>query len=333
MQALKKEWLLRSPSILNKKLNSIYFGGGTPFLLGPKRIEEILSWIEPNDSVEITLEANPENISYETMLAYKQAGINRVSIGIQALNDPLLARLGRTHNATEALTSVETTRLAGIDNISIDLMYDLPGQTLQQWEATLKQALCLPITHLSLYNLTIEPHTLFFKKRKEIIPSLPDSETSLHLLEMAVSKLQKGGFARYEISAFAKPGFYSKHNTGYWTKRPFLGFGPSAFSYWDGSRFRNTPHLNRYARQLEEGADPIDFTETLPNEELVKEGLAIGLRLTEGIPFQADWPESIQKGLSHLEKEGWLRLSPEKLSLTSQGILFHDTVAEAIMSF
>lgn len=333
MQALKKEWSLRHASVLNKNLCSIYFGGGTPFLLGPERIEEILGWINPNETIEVTLEANPENISYETLQAYKRVGINRLSIGIQALDDRLLADLGRTHSAKDAYLSVEMAYRAGFENISIDLMYDLPGQILSQWEETLDQALTLPLTHLSLYNLTIEPHTVFYKNRKQINPRLPDHATSLLLLEAAILKLQEKGLARYEISAFAKPGYFSKHNTGYWTGRPFLGLGPSAFSYWNATRFRNIAHLNRYARFLEEGKDPIDFSETLPCEEQIKEALAIGLRLTGGIPFQSSWPTSIQKGLQELEKEGWVTLSFDHLLLTSKGLLFHDTVAEAIMDF
>lgn len=332
MQALKKEWSLRAPSFLNKNLCTIYFGGGTPFLLGPQRIEEILSWINPPATIEITLEANPENISFEILQAYRKAGINRLSIGIQALDDHLLTSLGRTHRAKEAYLSVEMAYQAGFENISIDLMYDLPNQTPSQWEETMDQALTLPLTHLSLYNLTIEPHTPFYKNRKQIVPRLPNQETSLLLLETAISKLQEKGLARYEISAFAKPGYFSKHNTGYWTKRPFLGLGPSAFSYWKDTRFRNIAHLNRYARLLEEGKDPIDFSETLPLEEQIKEEIAIGLRLTGGIPFQPIWSASIQKGLYQLEQEGWLMVKTNRLFLTAKGLLFHDTVAEAIMS-
>lgn len=333
MESLKKEWLLRLPLIANKKLVSIYFGGGTPFLLGPARIEEILSWINPSKEIEITLEANPENISYSAMVSFRQAGINRVSIGVQALDDSLLNLLGRTHGAQEALASVEMTWRAGIENISIDLMYDLPEQTPLQWETTLKLAGSLPLTHISLYNLTIEPHTVFFKKRKELIPKLPDSETSLLLLETAISMLEEIGLERYEISAFAKPGLFSKHNTGYWMGRFFLGFGPSAFSYWEGSRFRNTSNLNRYARLLEEGKDPTDFHETLALEEHLKEKLAVSLRLIDGVPLQPAWPEKILKGLYRLEQEGWLSTSSSRISLTEKGLLFHDTVAEAIMDF
>lgn len=329
-EALKKEWGLREPLIdPQKHLQSIYFGGGTPTLLNPEDIGEILSWIHPPIACEITLEANPENISLDRMQEFQACGINRVSVGVQTLDDALLQTLSRSHSAEQAQQSVELIARAGIENISIDLMYDLPGQTLESWEQTLDSALSLPITHLSLYNLTIEPHTVFYKKRSSL--HLPDSETSFQMLTTAIEKLEKAGFNRYEISAFAKKNTISRHNTGYWTGRPFLGLGPSAFSYWKGSRFRNSAHLHRYAKALNAGEDPADFMETLSPHEHIKESLAIGLRLLEGVALQP-WPEEIERGVQNLITQGFLEKSPDRLRLTRRGLLFHDTVAEEIMS-
>lgn len=326
LHALYREWELRSP--VGSPV-SIYFGGGTPALLGPAAIETILSWVSPSSTCEITLEANPENVTLEKMRAFYACGINRISLGVQTLDDPLLTTLTRTHGAERAIKAVEETYLAGFHNISIDLMYDLPGQTLKQWRKTLAQAITLPITHLSLYNLTIEPHTAFYKKRASLQQPPPD--TSLKMLCEAVEVLQQAGLNRYEISAFARGGAHSRHNTGYWTGRPFLGFGPSAFSYWEGSRFRNVAHLNRYAKALETGQDPADFHEKLPPDEQLKEHLAIGLRLLEGVPLQT-WPDAIQHTLTSLKEQGFLEMTSTSLRLTPKGLLFHDTVAEEIMA-
>lgn len=329
MSALRREWELRSSLLPSTSPVSIYFGGGTPALLNPAAFQEILSWISPSSDCEITLEANPENVTLDKMRSFHACGINRISLGVQALNDPLLATLTRTHGAHRAIDAVEETFRAGFDNISIDLMYDLPGQTLNQWRSTLQQAIQLPINHLSLYNLTIEPHTAFYKKRTSI--KQPPPETSLTMLNEAVEVLEQAGLSRYEISAFARNNRTSKHNTGYWTGRPFLGLGPSAFSYWGGSRFRNVAHLNKYAKALETGQDPADFKETLPYDEQLKEHLAIGLRLVKGVPLQ-DWPDAIQQTLTQLIQEGFLEKTATSLRLTPQGLLFHDTVAEQIMS-
>lgn len=330
MEALKKEWDLRAPLLKQgKKLISIYFGGGTPSLLGPEKISTILSWIPYSlEGVEVTLEANPENVSLSLMEGYRQAGINRVSLGIQTFDDTLLPMLDRTHDSKKGGSAVEIIYHAGIENISIDLMYDLPGQTLLSWERSLKRACELPITHLSLYNLTLEPHTAFFKRRATIQAQMPDSEVSLKMLQRAISTLETHGLSRYEISAFAKPGCYSKHNTGYWLGRPFLGFGPSAFSFWEGKRFRNVANLNRYHK----ADNPSDFEEELPLLESLKEKLAIGLRLIKGIPDQK-WPETIEKGIQELESEDWILRKNKRLRLTERGLLFHDTIAEKIMDF
>jgi len=170
MEGLLLEWQRQLPLLQNKNIVSIYFGGGTPSLLGPERVATILEWIQETcpfslQHTEITLEANPENVTLPLMQAYAAAGINRISLGIQTLSDSLLATLTRQHNAQRAIDAVWLTSQAGVKNISIDLMYDLPGQDLSSWEKTLSEAIKLPITHLSLYNLTLEPHTVFFKKK------------------------------------------------------------------------------------------------------------------------------------------------------------------------
>jgi oxygen-independent coproporphyrinogen III oxidase len=330
LQALRLEWEMRSPLLPQREPISIYFGGGTPALLGPAAIETILSWIPDITACEITLEANPENVTYALMRDFYSCGVNRISLGIQTLNPALLKTLTRNHGADQASKSVEETFRAGFRNISIDLMYDLPGQTLEQWSHTLGLALRLPITHLSLYNLTVEAHTVFYKKRSEL--RQPPADISLAMLNQAVERLEQRGFKRYEISAFARQKCdESRHNSGYWTARSFLGFGPSAYSYWGGARFRNVANLNRYAKALAIGHDPLDFTETLLPDEQRKEALAIGLRLLKGVELDT-WPASLQHTLDKLIREGFLEKTPTSLRLTPRGLLFHDTVATEIIS-
>ena len=308
---------------------SLYFGGGTPSLLAPDAIAEIIDTIAPPSTCEITLEANPETVSQTRMEAFRAAGVNRISLGVQTFDSPLLGTLGRLHTADKAREAIMTTSEAGFDNISIDLMYDLPHQTVESWERTLAEIRTLPITHLSLYNLTIEPHTVFFKKRASL--ALPDEETSLTMLQRAIETLRLAGFGRYEISAFAKEGFYSRHNTGYWTGRPFLGLGPSAFSYWENRRFRNSANLNIYARQIRAGVEPIDFEETLSPTARLKEALAIRLRLLEPFDLPLNLPQETITSLQELQQQGLVTVEDNKISLTERGTLFYDTVATELI--
>ncbi len=338
LHALKLEWARWSPQFNDKKIVSVYFGGGTPFLFGAKAIQTILDWIPLSSPCEITLEANPENVTLEAMQAYKLAGINRVSMGVQSLDDSSLQILGRKHSAETAIQAILNTERSGISNISIDLMYELPHQTLTSWENTLRQVGRLPITHLSLYNLTIEPHTVFFKYRQKLQPHIPQQEESLQMLDRAVASLREMGLKRYEISAFAKEGFHSIHNTGYWLARPFIGFGPSAFSYWDQKRFRNIANLNKYATLLEQGKPPIDFEEKLPMPDALLELFAIALRMVKGVHLPSflethgQLPPSFFTALHHVEQKGWLNISPDQtVTLTPQGLLFYDSVAEELI--
>jgi len=342
LEALLLDVTRWAPQLSGKKLVSIYFGGGTPSLLDPTEIHQILEHVQtvlPFDasSSEITLEANPETITLERMRAFSAAGINRVSIGVQSLDDTLLKKLGRTHDAQTSVKAIETTASAGIHNISIDLMYDIPGQTLASWHTTLDALSTLPITHLSLYNLTIEPHTVFFKYQEKLQKELPDADSSTQMYKSAQETLEKFGLKQYEISAFAKNDAYSRHNVGYWTGRPFIGFGPSAFSYWDGRRFRAVSNLNRYSEALHGGTSPEDFTETLNPEAHRRELLAIALRLKQGVdvrafeavngPLDAGTHKTIQK----LVQDGLLTDYTKIIKLTDRGVLFYDTVATDIV--
>lgn len=308
---------------LKKPLKSLYFGGGTPALYGPDRIWELIDLLP--EAEEVTLEANPDGVSKNLIQAYAKAGINRVSLGVQTFDAPLLVKLGRTHSTKDASSAVFAIKDASIDNISIDLMYDLPGQTVEGWEKTVETAVSLPITHLSLYNLTIEPGTVFFKFQDKLMRELPSENDSLIMYKRAQEILENGGLKQYEISAFAKEGAYSKHNTGYWLGRPFYGLGPSAFSYWDQRRFRNIANLNKYSQALNEGRFPIDFEEKLSPEASERELFLIALRLLQGTHIP-----SFKEELLPFVKEGLITMN-DKVCLTPRGLLLYDSIAASLV--
>lgn len=325
-EGLRLEWERIKPQLAGKKIVSIYFGGGTPTLFGAEAIGEILARIGPVEA-EITVEANPEDGSLALFSALKAVGVNRISIGVQSLDDRSLQVLERTHSALKAREAILQVHQAGIDNVSIDLMYDLPDQTESSWLYTLDQLKELPIQHLSLYNLTIEPHTAFSKRKL----NLPQAKDSLRFLHQAVEALTRLEFERYEISAFAKAGRESQHNLGYWTYRPFLGLGPSAFSYWEGQRFQNIANLQRYLRLLQEDESPISFREELGYPQNFKEQLAVGLRLKKGFTLPPIIPEETKRSLTTLAEEGLLIKKENHVQLTERGKLFYDSVATELI--
>ena len=322
-----------TPHIKDKKLVSIYFGGGTPSLF-PEGIEKILVHLYPRKEIEITLEANPEDLDFDLCSFYRNIGINRLSIGVQSLYDPSLKMIGRAHSAQKAIFSIQTSQEAGFENISIDLMYDLPKQGLKSWKYTLNAIRDLPITHLSLYNLTLDPPSLYYKYREEIARQQPSFAISAQMLKEAISSLKKSGFQRYEISAFAKPGYYSRHNTGYWLGRPFFGLGPSAFSYIDGRRFRNICHLNKYLTALKENQNPVDFEERLEYNAAKKEHLCIQLRLARGVDlneFEKKWGSLSKKPIQSLIEQGLLEQSGNRLRLSEKGFFFYDSIVAELI--
>ena len=308
-------------------LRSIYFGGGTPYLLGPENIFKILKHCPK--ATEVTLEANPEDVTFESMKAFKKAGINRVSIGIQSFDDDLLKLLGRNHSSQKARQAILDTVKAGIDNITIDLMYDVPTQTRATFQKTLEICKQMPITHLSLYNLTIEPFTPFHKKQKSLEILRPSSRESTEMLSDAINALEEMGLNRYEISAFAKPGFESLHNTGYWEGIPFHGVGPSAFSYIDGARFQNVCNMKKYEDKVLQGIDPRDFYEKLEAQAAQRELLMTGIRMVKGVEKSRFKKvlKSKDEEIKSLINDGFLKETEQRLLLTKKGQLFFDDVA------
>ena len=341
VQALLAEWELRRPSLQGRALASLYFGGGTPALLPAKALERLIqafSGSKRGPHLEITLEANPEDVSIERLTAWHALGMNRLSFGVQSLQADELVRLGRKHSPQRACRAIEDAHTCGFRNISIDLMMETPLQTLSSWQETLHTAVSLPIQHLSLYNLTIEPHTAFARQGAALRAQLPSQEVGARMLQEAKAVLDSSGWVRYEISAFARSEEHrSCHNQGYWLGRPFWGLGPSAWSFWDRQRIRNLPHLRRWASSILQGDLAEDEHEELSAAARQAEMLAVGLRLVDGldrVAFETRWgplPGRLLVLLQQLGQQGLVDFTETRIRLTDRGLDLHDEIASELV--
>lgn len=312
-------------------IDTVFFGGGTPSLIPPHYLNKILNVLSPC-AREITLEANPENLSESYLCHLMQTSINRISVGIQTFHDPLLKALGRTHSSTTAIQALHRCHQYGFTNLSIDLIYGLPTQTLEDFISDIYQALSLPITHLSLYNLTIDPHTSFYKHRHAVLPAIAKDQSLVAMSLFAENHLTAQGFLRYELASYAKPGAEAKHNLYYWTDRPFLGLGVSASQYLHHTRSKNLSRISHYLRAVRKHLPTQEFSECLPEKERIKESLALRLRLTQGARWK-DFPLELLHALTSLPHlHDLFEKNDEFLLLNQRGRLFHDTVAEEIMN-
>jgi len=262
VQSILKEIYLQKHYLGSERVQTIYFGGGTPSLFSIEQLGKILNALYENFSmeknVELTLEANPENLSITFLKALKKLGFNRLSIGIQSFDDDDLVLIRRTHQSQTAIQSVYDAKNQGFENISVDLMYGLPNLTLKKWQQNLNQMFQLEVQHISAYHLTIEPKTLFKKWYDQNKIQLPDEQISLEQFQLLVEKTAANGFLHYEISNFAKDGFISLHNTNYWMGVKYLGLGPSAHSYNLTSRQWNISNLHVYLDEISKGKVPYE---------------------------------------------------------------------------
>ena len=324
-------------TIFQREIVSVYFGGGTPFLLGPTRLERLMNLFPLQNSTEITIEANPETTTPSLLLAYRALGVNRLSIGAQSFSDQYLKTLHRAHSSDQTRKVLDEALTAGWNNISIDLMFDLPGMELSTWENTLEEACHLPIQHISLYNLVIEPKTAWFRNKEAIQSLMPKEEVSTQMIQSAWTITQSHGFAQYEISAFAKDGFYSRHNVGYWQGREFLGFGPSAFSFFGNSRFSNIANLKKYCQAIEQNTTTVETSEEIAPQQRLREMVAVGLRMNNGISLSSleeRWGPANQELTSTLHRLVSLELLEQHhdtFRLTNRGRLVYDAIAVEII--
>jgi len=286
-RTLLTELQLRETELRPHPIDTVYFGGGTPSFAGPQYLEEVLKWIRRNTRLspgaEITLEANPEDLEPSKLLRWKKAGINRLSIGVQALDDTALQRLNRTHKVKQIRKGLHLVRQTGFENVAIDLIYGIPQTDLSFWDRQIDEFLHWNFPHLSAYALTAEPRTLLHHQIRRGLVSLPPDETYEAMFFRLTEKLKKAGFNHYEISNWAKPGYESRHNSAYWEGKPYFGFGPSAHSY-DGRNIRrwNVANLHRYIRAVE-ARMPWYESETLDLRDRFNEFIMTRLRTARGI--------------------------------------------------
>lgn len=290
--------------------DTVYFGGGTPALF-PYQIGKILEAADYTEDAEITVECNPDSVDECALLYLRKSGVNRLSFGVQSLSIEELSALGRTHHPERAKAMIRLAAKLGFENISADLMLGIPHQTEQSLSRTIAELCELPITHVSAYILKIEPNTVFGKKP----PELPDEDVQAALYLQAVELLEAGGFAQYEISNFAKPGYESRHNLKYWRCEEYVGIGSAAHSYYGGKRYAVPRSLAKF---LENEAQPEEPTDDAPDRE--EERIMLGLRLTEGIPLTSELAERLALIPKHLYKteNGRVALTPEGFLVSNE---------------
>ena len=319
-----------------KPLETIFFGGGTPSLLSTPQLQRILEVLDGKFGIdkcaEISMEIDPGTFDKEHLQGYVNAGVNRISLGVQAFQENLLQLCGRYHCVSDIFTAVDLIYEAGIANFSIDLISGLPHQTLDIWEESLQQAIQISPMHISIYDLTIEPGTAFGRYYKPGDRPLPTDETTVKMYRMAQDFLTTAGFEHYEISNYAKPGYQCRHNRVYWENRPYYGFGMGAASYFQFVRFTRPRKTKEYYAWVN-GGSIIDSGVTSPHE-LLLETLMLGLRLAEGVSLQKltekigkNQIENILQVLQPYLEKGWVQIVDERLQLRDpDGFLFSNVV-------
>ena len=289
IDALILEILQNSEILSTRKIKSIYFGGGTPSYIDPKYIERILDVLRMflSEDVEITIEANPNSLTFEKVEIYKRSGINRISIGLQSTYDEILKSIGRKHTYSDFLKALEDCKNGGIKNISLDLIYPLPYLTLDKFSVTLDKVINLSknydIKHISIYNLEIHENTKLEFLLKEGFYNLVSEDEEYEMKCMLEDKLQNAFFYKYEISNFAKKGYESKHNLTYWYQQEYLGFGVAAASFFCGTRYKNTNNIDEYINGINNGNNILIEKEELNKLDLEKEYIILNLRIIDGI--------------------------------------------------
>ncbi len=342
VEALIAEARLRKAELNGKPVKTLYMGGGTPSQLPlpllARLIDGLKATLDLNAVEEFTLEANPDDVTPEWCAAVRALGVNRVSMGVQSFQDAVLRLVGRRHTARQAIDAVASLRHAGIDNISIDLIYGLPGQTLETWAESVRQAVDLRPQHISAYGLTYEPGTRLWQQREcgEVVEASEDQY--LDMYRILVGMLQVAGYEHYEISNFALPGYRSRHNSSYWNETPYLGLGAAAHSY-DGTMRRSNPaDLCGYIRRITSG-QPACQVEDLAWWERYDERVMLGLRTADGVDahrLRSDfgdkaWAHFVSEARRHIDAGNMICTDDGRYILTSEGIVLSDSVMRDLM--
>ncbi|MBI4611366.1 MAG: radical SAM family heme chaperone HemW [Candidatus Rokubacteria bacterium] len=312
---------------------TVFLGGGTPSLLEPDELADVLGRLRKRFALapgaEVTVECNPESVSRDKLEAYRLAGVNRISLGVQGLDDGLLARLGRLHSARQARLAFEAARAAGIDNLTVDLMYGLPGLDLAGWEATLHGVLAWGPEHLSAYALTLDAGSRW---GSDGVAELPAEDTVAEQYWLLTRIARETGLEHYEISNYCRPGHRSRHNQVYWRGEEYLGLGPGAAGFLGEVRYVNAKPVTRYCAILEAGAFPVDQRERLTPRLRHRERMILGLRLGDGVPEAwlharvAEGPARVASLLKTWEAEGLLVFRDGRAVLTDAGFLLSDAL-------
>ena len=345
--ALRRELATEAERLGRRRLTSVFFGGGTPSLMDPSTVAALLDdaarYFEPAADLEITLEANPTSVEAGRLAGFRAAGVNRVSIGIQSLDPAALRTLGRQHSAEEAIAALALARRL-FPRVSFDLIYARPGQDLASWRAELRAALAIAADHLSLYQLTIEPATPFEALHRQGKIVLPDEETAAALYDATEEECARAGLLAYEISNYARPGQESRHNLAYWRYLDYAGIGPGAHGRITAGGALHATRRHRapepWAERVERTGTGLTTDEPVPAEERAREALLMGLRLTEGIElvrFEArsgrTLAQSVDTGmLERCIAEGYLTLTPDRLTATREGRIRLDSLLSALVA-
>jgi len=324
-------------------LKSVFIGGGTPTCFDGDTLSELLMILQDNfkmkDKIEISIEANPGTVNRIKLGLLKEAGVNRLSFGVQAFDNRVLKRLGRIHTIQQAEENYYVAREVGFSNINLDLIFALPDQTIREWQRTLEEALKLEPEHLSTYNLKIEAGTQFAKEMKAGSLKPISEELDLAMYQLTRELLTKNGYEHYEISNFAKPSYRSQHNQSYWRNEPYLALGPGAHFYDGEVRGSNLQSITKYIEMITAGELPIKEINHLDREDQIIETMIMGLRLKEGISttkFKERFGESIysiySKEINDLSSQNLIRITGDSISLTERGlVLANDVLAEFIL--
>jgi oxygen-independent coproporphyrinogen-3 oxidase len=348
LSSLKWEIALRAQEDrFQVSYETIFVGGGTPSLLSPSSIEEVLSLLAGSFTIEhvaeITLEINPGTVDLAKLRGFRSAGVNRLSVGVQSFHDDELRFLSRIHTSREATECLQDAFRAGFENVSVDLIFALPSQTKERWDSNLRQAVELDPKHLSCYSLIVEPNTPLSKMVESHQVSPLDVEEDAGLYEHTMEYLEARGFEQYEVSNFARPGYESRHNSNYWNHTNYLGFGPSAHSFWsaaglvaDARRWWNTANVSGYSERLERGLMPVAGEERLTIEQLIREEILLGLR-SGGIDvagfrrrYGCDLLSVRRSEIDSLITEDMATLNDGNLRLTAKGYLVCDEICDAL---
>lgn len=334
LQALIREF----ESYKIEQLRTLYIGGGTPTAISAEQLDYLLSHLTKNLDLsqleEFTIEANPGDLTPDKIAVLEKSAVNRISLGVQTFNDKQLKRIGRSHNEAQIYESIDSLKGAGFDNISIDLIYALPVQTMADVKENVAKAIALDIPHLSLYSLILEHHTVFMNKMRRGKLNLPTEDLEADMFDYIIAKLESHGFEHYEISNFTKPGRESRHNLMYWDNAEYYGVGAGASGYVDGVRYRNRGPIQHYLKGVAQGNPRLE-EEVLTKQEMMEEEFFLGLRKKEGVSisrFEEKFAENFSNRygdiVEKLTRDGLVQVTDGRLRMTKKGLFLGDTVAE-----